>query len=1517
MPRLHKIYFSEIRSQRKFPNLNGTNSVEHIRLDRMQIESIDQRLCENVGKTLKSLIVKSNRIDRLPPMDFCIELRLLDASYNEIKSIDSKSFYNQHKLIDLSLSHNQIEMIAIDSFDGLVNLKVLNMESNRIQWIDSNAFRPLRSLRDLNLGHNTFSELPTAGLIKILELKVHGNQNLRNFPPIESFPYVQTLAMSYAYHCCSYQNRMQIINPEISNNNDAALPSVSPSTINSNSDDSFQDSILWLEDIDDSNVNLTITELAQQFWKLYHQQQAAPIPNNPNVPNSNNNFDMFVNDFYAAIETPAAVVWGDMIDSDEFAGNDKSSSVYFQQNDRITNKPIKCLPKPDPFMPCQDLFDWWTLRFGVWLVFPLALIGNGTVLIVLIFGRRRKRRRSSSSSISKLDVPRFLVCNLAAADFFMGIYLGMLALVDLVTLGYFRSYAIRWQNSFVCQLTGFAGVFSAELSVYTLAVITLERNYAITHAMHLNKRLSFRAAIMVMSFGWFFALSMALLPLFGISDYRKVAVCLPFDIDNLLSFIYIISLIIFNGIAFLLLIACYLRMYCAIRGSQAWNSNDTRIAMRMGLLVFTDFLCWAPIAFFTITTLAGWNLITIEEAKIFTIFILPLNACANPFLYAFFTKQFKKECTNLYKRVDASKLFRRSQHRSCFGRRQQQSLVITDPLSPQQQQQQEMSDCKICIHNHHLDERISDSPDRHHSDDVNEIINPINPMKNENHDCHCDCHNNRIIISSKSDNDINKRKNRIRSIESDQIDRRSSSSYTSQFIRQFIPRSLMTMNKSDNLPNNNNRPLKKSSIIQGKQFKSNSIIYQSNYRKNHIHMTLENELKSPIPPPPTTTISDHNNQKKKQMPTNNKTNSSSSSSSSSSNKHDDNNKQSDEDIHNENDHRQNNNAIIMIVNEQNTNDNNNVEYQLSKCNRHHYVKHHHHHPNLTTTNAMTTGILMLKNKFIRHNPKNYVRKMSTDSQYEFSYYSNRKDSTSTTNGRLSFSSGADNNPTTTSSSFFSSSGFCSSNNRHRNVNPTTETTTTTTIAGDLLLNQDQFNRIIQQSSIFTEQMKKCLLENTTDHDDDDDDELVNQLLNHAGSHEQRFILLSFYEQEFHYKYNNKKSCLPTNDDDDGIDDKQISDQYILYLLQQIDSTTTINQYNRLKVLLIFRKQSGSMKEENDYFRKKFDTITNIDCIEHKLIDKFMENLSANKSFRNFQDDYFENLAIHSMVFECRIRLACGGGGGGRELDEINEETNSQTNGNGSNNRLQEESLNNINIKKSQTSLMSSSHERIMNFLQILLPKSSGNNNNNQKQKNDDKKNSSFYRKPNSLVKKPHSLATKSSGHHHHHHHCHRRSSSAFALNEPKLLLSEQFHHHHHQHNQQQPISEMKNFFETKRKSYTTSQLQVIESLLTSPTNSQKSDSIIQEIRSRSAISDVIIRINHSPNSNIVDNQNDLDDSYDKISTLQKPKQTTLSDREISYNSQYNNDDDNNFNENHNNKHRYHSYEFIMNNNDPC
>lgn len=297
-------------------------------------------------------------------------------------------------------------------------------------------------------------------------------------------------------------------------------------------------------------------------------------------------------------------------------------------------------------MPCEDLFDWWTLRCGAWIVFLMALLGNGVVIIVLLFGR------------SKLDVPKFLVCNLAMADFLMGIYLGTLAIVDAITLGEFKVHAISWQRSFTCQITGFFGVLSTELSVYTLAVITSERNYAITHAMHMNKRLSLKHASYIMTLGWIFAILMAILPLIGISDYRKFAICLPFEISDSWSMAYVISLIAINGAAFFILMGCYLRMYCAIRGSQAWNSNDSRIAKRMALLVFTDFLCWAPIAFFTLTAVFGYELINLNEAKVFTVFVLPLNACANPFLYAIFTKQFKKECVLLCKRIEESRVTR-------------------------------------------------------------------------------------------------------------------------------------------------------------------------------------------------------------------------------------------------------------------------------------------------------------------------------------------------------------------------------------------------------------------------------------------------------------------------------------------------------------------------------------------------------------------------------------------------------------------------------------------------------------------------------------------------------------------------------------------------------------------------------------------------------------------------------------------------------------------------------------------
>ncbi len=38
-----------------------------------------------------------------------------------------------------------------------------------------------------------------------------------------------------------------------------------------------------------------------------------------------------------------------------------------------------------------------------------------------------------------------------------------------------------------------------------------------------------------MACGWFLALMLATMPLFGVSDYRKFAICLPFEIGDSIS----------------------------------------------------------------------------------------------------------------------------------------------------------------------------------------------------------------------------------------------------------------------------------------------------------------------------------------------------------------------------------------------------------------------------------------------------------------------------------------------------------------------------------------------------------------------------------------------------------------------------------------------------------------------------------------------------------------------------------------------------------------------------------------------------------------------------------------------------------------------------------------------------------------------------------------------------------------------------------------------------------------------
>lgn len=171
--------------------------------------------------------------------------------------------------------------------------------------------------------------------------------------------------------------------------------------------------------------------------------------------------------------------------------------------------------------------------------------------------------------------------------------------------------------------------------------------------------------------GWICAILMATLPLVGISSYSKTSICLPLESKGKADAIYLSTLLAFNAITFGLVCVCYGSMYRSIKEggincSVTSVRSDLTVAKRMALLVFTDFACWAPIAFFGLTALLGHPLITVTQTKILLVFFYPLNSCANPCLYALLTQQYRRDFFILMGRYGICK-DRAERHKGAIG----------------------------------------------------------------------------------------------------------------------------------------------------------------------------------------------------------------------------------------------------------------------------------------------------------------------------------------------------------------------------------------------------------------------------------------------------------------------------------------------------------------------------------------------------------------------------------------------------------------------------------------------------------------------------------------------------------------------------------------------------------------------------------------------------------------------------------------------------------------------------------
>ncbi len=232
----------------------------------------------------------------------------------------------------------------------------------------------------------------------------------------------------------------------------------------------------------------------------------------------------------------------------------------------------------------------------------------------------------------------------------------IIASADVHYRGTYAFNAEQWQTSGICKFAGFLSVLSSEASVFFISIISLDRFFCIVFPLsHLALR-PIGARVAAVS-AWGLAFVFSLLPLLPIEYFKDelefygrspVCLALPLTRYRPAGWEYSVALFLcLNLVAFCIVFICYMAIFWTVKNSgkelsKDSNREDIRLALRMGLLIFTDFCCWMPIIFMGFLSLTGWVTLSNEAYVWIAVFVLPLNSALNPYLYTIATREMKK-----------------------------------------------------------------------------------------------------------------------------------------------------------------------------------------------------------------------------------------------------------------------------------------------------------------------------------------------------------------------------------------------------------------------------------------------------------------------------------------------------------------------------------------------------------------------------------------------------------------------------------------------------------------------------------------------------------------------------------------------------------------------------------------------------------------------------------------------------------------------------------------------------------
>ena len=308
------------------------------------------------------------------------------------------------------------------------------------------------------------------------------------------------------------------------------------------------------------------------------------------------------------------------------------------------------------------------LSVFMWILGLSALVGNFFALI----WRIKEKTKTPTQFVQS-----FLIANLAVSDFLMGMYMVIIASADAYYGDDYFKYSDEWRSGNPCRFAGFLSLLSSEASVFFLTLISIDRFMSAVFPFS-NVRFTARTVKIIGCALWVVAFVISVVPVVvanpesDLYDLSDVCIGLPLitrpasftlresEIGNQLTGItfalpvkdeskpaWVFSIAIFlalNLACFLIILLCYIVVFISLRKSnkrvnrkKGKREEEMRIAIKMAVIVGTDFVCWMPVIIMGLLSQTGVAVIPLEAYTWSVVFILPINSSLNPYLYTITT----------------------------------------------------------------------------------------------------------------------------------------------------------------------------------------------------------------------------------------------------------------------------------------------------------------------------------------------------------------------------------------------------------------------------------------------------------------------------------------------------------------------------------------------------------------------------------------------------------------------------------------------------------------------------------------------------------------------------------------------------------------------------------------------------------------------------------------------------------------------------------------------------------------